>query len=161
MTRFWVSLLIAPLVAASSAVVIAEQTPAAKSAARVIDIQGTDQMKFNVTTITAKPGEALRVRLTVVSTLPKVAMSHNFVLFKSTVTAKQLADFTQAGMAKGPVTHIPDNMKDLVIAYTPMGGGGQTVDVTFNAPKQPGQYPYICSFTGHFAVGMKGTLIVK
>jgi azurin len=160
MRRFWVPLLIAPLLAAWSATPIAQQAPA-KATPRTIDIQGTDQMKFSVPTINAKPGEALRVRLIVVSTLPKVAMSHNFVLFSTKATEKHLADFAQAGMTKGQVTYIPPAMKDLVLAFTPMGGGGQTVEVTFNAPKQPGSYPYICSFIGHFAVGMRGTLIVK
>ena len=141
-------------------VAIAQQ-PTAKPKGRVVDIEATDKMQFTVTTINAKPGEALHVRLKAVSTLPKAAMAHNFVLFKSSATAKQLADFAQAGMAKGAVTFIPDDMKALVLASTSMAGGGQTVDVAFTAPKEPGTYPYICSFTGHYLVGMKGNLIVK
>jgi len=151
-------LLLAASVFAAPTLTIAEQ---AKPAGRVIDIEATDQMKFSVTTINAKPGEALHVRLKAVSTLPKAAMAHNFVLFKSSVTQKQIADFATAGMGKGAVTFIPDDMKALVIASTTMAGGGQTVDVSFTAPKEPGSYPYICSFTGHYLVGMKGTLIVK
>ena len=159
MRRSWVPLLIAPLLAALAATPIA-QTPA-KATGRVIDIEATDQMKYSVTTINAKPGEPLVVRLKVVSAAPKVAMAHNFVLFSSKATPKQLADFAQAGTSKGPVTFIPDDMKSLVIAYTPMVGGGQTVDAKFNAPKEPGTYPYLCSFTAHYMVGMKGNLIVK
>ena len=159
MRRFWVPLLIAPLLAALTATPIA-QTPA-PATGRVIEIEATDKMQFSVTTINAKPGEPLVVRLKVVSAMPRVAMAHNFVLFSSKATQKQLADFAQAGTSKGPVTYIPDDMKSLVIAYTSMAGGGQTVDAKFNAPKEPGSYPYLCSFTAHYMVGMKGTLVVK
>jgi azurin len=153
-------LLLAAVVAAAPALVIAEQATA-KPKGRVVDIEATDKMQFSVTTINAKPGEALHIRLKAVSTLPKAAMAHNFVLFKSSATQKQIADFATAGMSKGPVTYIPDDMKSLVLASTAMAGGGQTVEVAFTAPKEPGTYPYICSFTGHYLVGMKGNLIVK
>ena len=121
-----------------------------KAAPRTIDINGTDDMKFSVTNITAKPGETLRVRLHVISKLPKVAMSHNFVLFNAGTTEKQLADFAAAGMAKGAVTYIPPEMKNLVLANTPMAGGGEVVETTFTVPKTAGIYPFICSFTGHY-----------
>lgn len=159
MRRFWVPLLVAPLLAAVTAAPIA-QTPA-KAPGRVIEIEGTELMKFNPTTLNAKPGEPLVVRLKAVGTMPKVAMAHNFVLFSSKATEKQLADFVQAGMTKGPVTYIPDAMKSLVIASTEMIAGGQTVEVKFNAPKVPGTYPFLCSFGAHYLVGMKGTLVVK
>ncbi len=158
MRRFWTTLLAVSMMATGPAVATAGQ---AKPAARTIDINATDDMKFSVTTITAKPGETLRVRLTVVSKMPKVAMAHNFVLFKPATTAKQLNDFVTQAATKGPVTYIPETMKDLVVAHTPMGGAGQVVDVTFTVPKETGSYPYLCSFAGHFLVGMKGTLVVK
>ncbi|HUO64394.1 MAG TPA: plastocyanin/azurin family copper-binding protein [Terriglobales bacterium] len=33
--------------------------------------------------------------------------------------------------------------------------------MTFEAPMEPGEYTFVCSFPGHFALGMKGQLIVK
>lgn len=158
MRRFWTVLLAVSMIVTGPVAAIAGQ---AKPAARTIDINATDDMKFSVTTITAKPGETLHIRLSVVSKMPKVAMAHNFVLFTSSTTAKQLNDFVQQAATKGPVTHIPEDMKALVLASTPMGGAGQVVDVTFTAPKAAGSYPYLCSFAGHFLVGMKGTLVVK
>ena len=47
---------------------------------RTVEIIGTEDMKFSLATITAKPGEQLRVRLVVKGAMPKVAMAHNFVL---------------------------------------------------------------------------------
>jgi azurin len=48
-----------------------------------------------------------------------------------------------------------------VLASTKMAGGGETVEVTFTAPKEPGEYLYICTFPGHYLAGMKGVLVVK
>jgi azurin len=47
-----------------------------------------------------------------------------------------------------------------VIAHTGLVGPGETVEVTFKAPAA-GTYTFLCSFPGHFAAGMKGTLVVK
>lgn len=158
MRRFSTVLLAVSMIATGPVAAMAGQ---ATPAARTIDMTGTDDMKFSVTTITAKPGELLRIRLTVISKMPRVAMAHNFVLFTAGTTQKQLNDFVTQAATKGPVTYIPDDMKTLVLASTPMGGGGQVVEVTFNAPKEAGSYTYLCSFAGHFLVGMKGTLVVK
>ena len=51
-------------------------------AARVIQLNGTDAMAFSMPTITAKPGEALKVVLKVTSNLPPEQLKHNFVLLK-------------------------------------------------------------------------------
>ena len=56
---------------------------------------------------------------------------------------------------------IPADQKDKIIANTGLAGPGETVEVSFVAPKEPGTYPYLCSFPGHYAVGMKGDLVVK
>jgi uncharacterized cupredoxin-like copper-binding protein len=32
--------------------------------------------------------------------------------------------------------------------------------VTFTAPTTPGRYEFVCSFPGHYQVGMRGVLIV-
>ena len=42
-----------------------------------------------------------------------------------------------------------------------MAGAGDTVQMTFTAPKAPGRYDFVCSFPGPFAGGMRGVLVVK
>src|SRR5262249_19939607 len=66
--------------AASPARLAAQNAPAAGP--RTIEIKASDAMKYDVTTIQAKPGELLRVRLSAAGTIPKMVMSHNFVLLK-------------------------------------------------------------------------------
>ena len=125
---------------------------------RSLDIIGSDDMKYSVTTITAKRGETLRIRLISKGTLPKVAMAHNVVVLKlGTDLLKLLKD----GAPHRGTDFIPPAMADAVIAKTPFAGPGETVEVTFTVPAKPGQYPFLCTFAGHYQAGMKGTLIVK
>jgi azurin len=125
---------------------------------RTVEIVGTDQMKYDVATIPAKRGEQLRVRLTAKGTMPKIAMSHNFVLLK---LAANPVKFVTAGAQSRETDFIPNEMKDQVIAKTALAGAGETVDVTFKVPNAAGEYPFVCTFPGHFQAGMRGNLVVK
>jgi azurin len=131
---------------------------AAQAKPRVVELIGTDDMKYNVTTIAAKPGEQITVRLTAKGAMPKVAMSHNFVLL---ALKTDPAAFTTAGMTARATDYIAPADKAKVLAATKLAGNGETVEVTFKAPTAPGVYTYVCTFPGHFAAGMKGTLTVK
>ena len=132
--------------------------PAAASSVRTVEIVGTDDMKYSVTTIPAKPGETLRIRLTAKGALPKIAMAHNVVVLKA--DAKQI-DFANAAALARATDFIPPDMKNQVLAATTLAGAGETVEVTFKVPTTPGTLPYLCTFPGHFAAGMRGTIVVK
>ena len=125
---------------------------------RTVDIIGTDDMKYSVTTITAKPGETLRIRLQAKGTIPKIAMAHNVVVLK---LGTDILKLLKEGAPHRATDFIPPGMANAVIAKTPFAGPGEAVQVVFTAPKKPGRYPYICTFAGHYQAGMKGTLIVK
>jgi len=126
--------------------------------ARVITLKSTDDMKFDITSITAKPGEALLVKVVNVGKIPKFAMAHNFVLLKQGANSKAFADQAMKAQA---TAYIPAALKAQVLASTGLAGPGETVEVTFKAPTAPGKYEFICSFPGHYAAGMKGVLIVS
>ena len=85
-------------------------------------------------------------------------MAHNFVLLKEGASP---VEFNNAAMTARDTDFIPPSMKDQIIAHTDLAGPGETVEVTFAAPTKPGTYTYLCSFPGHYQVGMKGELIVK
>lgn len=144
---------------------------------RTIEMIGIDQMKYvvegdedGITTgdetgdyvllesITAEPGEELRIRLITESDLPASAMAHNFVLL--TLEA-DVSAFANAAAKASDNEYIPADMEDQVIANTDMAAGGETVEVTFTAPEETGEYEYICSFPGHYSGGMKGMLNVE
>lgn len=154
-------LLTSPLSAASPAPApAAEQQKAAAPASgtRTVEITGGDDMKYSVTSIPAKAGETLRIRLTSKGTLPKVAMAHNVVVLKP--GAKQL-DFVNAAAMARATDFIPTEMKDQVIAASTLAGPGETVEVTFKVPDVAGNVPFVCTFPGHFAAGMRGNIVVK
>jgi len=136
--------------------------PAAAAAAgkgvRTVEIIGTEDMKFSVTNIAAKPGEQIKVRLVVKGSMPKIAMAHNFVLLNKGVN---LTEFINASMGASATAYIPADKKAQVVASTALAGAGETVEVTFKVPAAPGEYAYICTFPGHAQAGMKGTLTVK
>jgi azurin len=130
--------------------------PAAKG--RTVTISGSESMKYDMTTITAKPGETLHIVLKAIGTMPRIAMMHDFVLLKPGTDAMSFANTLAADK---PGTPLPPALKAKVIASTPFAAGGETVDATFKAPTAPGSYTYLCTFPGHFQSGMKGTLVVK
>jgi azurin len=155
------ALVSAPASAAQAAATQAKKAPAAKAAAggaRTIEITASETMKYDVTEITAKPGEKLHVVLKAVGSMPKIAMGHNFVLLK---TGTAPMDVSNAAFNARETDFVPASMKDKILASTKLAGGGETVDVTFTAPARPGKYDYLCTFPGHFAAGMKGVLTVK
>jgi len=135
----------------------ADTKVAAAKGVRTIELTGSEDMKFSQTALTAKPGEQLRVRLTVKGAMPKIAMAHNFVLLNK--TAKDV-EFATAAMNARATDFIPAEKKADIVAHTALAGAGETVEVTFKVPAA-GVYPFLCSFPGHFQAGMKGTLTVK
>jgi len=81
---------------------------------------------------------------------------HNWVLVKGgdDVAKKVDDEGVTAGEAKG---YIPDDPG--IVAHTKLVNGGETDTATANLA--PGTYTFLCTFPGHFATGMKGTLTVK
>ncbi len=150
----------------SSASTAATQPTAAAPAAKVnapaegraIAVTANDAMKFDVTEITAHPGEALAVTLTNNGTMPKFSMGHNWVLLAANVDVNAFAmDAAQAVKTD----YVPAAATGQVLAATRLLGPKESDTVLFYAPKQPGRYVFLCTFPGHFQVGMKGILVVQ
>ena len=84
---------------------------------------------------------------------------HNLVITKpgSGEAVGQLAD----AMAQDPDAFqrqfVPDSNE--VIWHSPLINGKSTFEGEFNVPKEPGKYPFICSFPGHWRA-MKGFITV-
>lgn len=149
--RLLFSLLLAALVADGSAKAASAGSP------RVVEITANDTMKFSLTTIEAKAGEQIKLVLKNLGTLPKEAMGHNWVLLKA---GSDAGAFSAAAITAKDKDYIPDSKKDEVIAHTALLGAKKSDEVVFTVPPA-GEYPFLCSFPAHFAVGMKGTLISK
>ena len=147
----------APAAASAAAPTPVAAAPAATAAPRVIEITANDTMKYNLVSIEAKVGETIKIVLTNNGTLPKEAMGHNLVVLKP---GSDAAAFSAAAMAAKATDYIPDSLKDQVVGHTALLGPRKSDEIVLKDLKA-GEYPYICSFPAHFAVGMKGVLIVK
>ena len=140
---------------------LAEERRAARDAeapVRTIEITATDDMKYSINSITAQPGEEIRIRLTSNGVIPKVAMAHNVVVLEVETDIETLL---KEGGPHRDTDFIPPSMMKHVIAKTPLAGPGERVQIKFKVPEQPGDYPFVCTFAGHYQAGMKGTLSVK
>jgi azurin len=126
----------------SGVAVLHAQAPkaAAAGAARTVEISAGDDMKYTLTSITAKPGEQLRIVLKATGAMPKIAMAHNVVVLKP---GTDLMAFVNAGAAARATDYIAAAQKASVIANTPLAGNGETVEITFKVPAAAGKYPYV------------------
>jgi putative membrane-bound dehydrogenase-like protein len=113
------------------------------------------EMKFDKTELSVTPGQLVEI----VFTNPD-AMQHNFLLgapdsLQAIGTAADDLARSPNGMAQQYVPQIPQ-----VLFFTKLVEPGETVTVQFKAPAQPGQYPYVCTFPGHWRI-MNGILTVQ
>lgn len=119
-------------------------------------IEGNDLMQFNLKQMEVTAGQ--RVRLTLVHTgqMPAETMGHNWVLLAQ---GTDMADFGTKAAAARDNGYIPPSEEGKVIAHTEIVGGGEQTTIEFDAPPA-GDYTFICSFPGHYAL-MNGTFTVK
>ncbi len=118
-----------------------------------IVIESNDQMKFDLNEIKVKKGDIIKLTLKHVGQLPKAAMGHNWVLLNADT---DMASFAQAAIQARDNDYIP---ADGFIIHTDLLGGGEETTIEFEAP-EIGEYTFICSFPGHFAL-MNGKFIVE
>lgn len=143
--------------AAPASTPAAAAAPAAPAVA-TLELTANDAMKFSVTRFEVAAGQDVKLVFTNMGTMPKVAMGHNVVILKKGTDVKAFAD---AAVAAASTDYVPASKADQVVAHTKLLGPKQTDEITFKAPTEPGEYPFICSFPAHFLSGMKGVIVVK
>ena len=124
---------------------------------KAIQLHVDDRIKFDITAFEVKPGQKVSVTLSNVGTTPKFSMGHNFVLLDRNAN---IQNFLDAGSTQASHDYVPPDAKG-VIAHTKLLGPGESDTATFDAPYVPGDYPYFCSFPGHYAQGARGIMTVK
>ena len=125
--------------------------------AKVVNIDASDQMKYDVTDIDAAEGQSITITLTNGGSMPKIAMAHNLVVLKPGTDA---AAFAVAGLKYPDKSYIAPAQAGNIIASTKLLGPGESDTITF-LPPGPGKYQYICTFPAHFQTGMRGVITVK
>ncbi|HEY8993333.1 MAG TPA: plastocyanin/azurin family copper-binding protein [Lacunisphaera sp.] len=141
----------------ASAPAAAPAAPAAPAAA-MIEITANDSMKFSQTRFEVAAGQEVKITFTNMGTMPKVAMGHNLIILKKDTDLKA---FTDAAVMAVATDYVPAAKADQIIAHTKLLGPKQSEELTFKAPAEAGEYPFICSFPAHYLSGMKGVMVVK
>lgn len=115
-------------------------------------------MKFDKTELTVKAGS--EVHLTFAN--PDI-LQHNFLLVeigsKDKVGAAADKDIANPNAMKNGYIPQDPEIKKLILAYSKLLNSGQTEVLKFKAPAKAGNYPYICTFPGHWRI-MNGVLKV-
>lgn len=112
------------------------------------------KMIFNKTVITIKAGEAITLMFENADGMP-----HNMVIGSPGSLEKvgKAADAMAAqknGYEKSFVPVIPE-----VLYHTPLVQSGKTYRLDFKAPQKKGEYPFVCTFPGHWQT-MRGIIKV-
>ncbi len=120
-------------------------------------IEANDRMRFSESLIEVPAGKKITIVFNNVGHMPKEQMGHNLVILKDDKDAQKFAMEATYSKDNG---YIPKEMEDWIVAHTELLGPGQSETLVFNAPKKPGEYPFICTFPAHYAIGMKGIMRV-
>jgi len=116
-----------------------------------VSSEGSD-LSYDITEIRAQAGSELTIKYVNASTMP-----HN-ILF--VYTEDDIRPVGVASLQAYQNEYVPEDKMDRIFAYTSLAVPGDTVEVTFTVPEEPGSYPYICTYPGHFTQ-MQGRLVVR
>ena len=108
---------------------------------------------FDQETLTVKAGS--KVQLTFNN---NDDMLHNFLLVAPNAADPVGEAATQLGLQGDALGYVP-NM-DEVLYHTTLLEPGTSEAIYFVAPSEPGEYPYVCTFPGHYMT-MRGVLVVE
>ena len=123
--------------------------------ARAIEIETGSNLSFRTRSFQVKPGELIALTLKNPDVVP-----HNWALLKPG-TLKQVGDLTNKLISDPDAMlrqYVPET--DSVLAFTDIVLPREQFTIYFKAPQEPGSYPYLCTFPGHWLV-MNGEMIVR
>jgi len=113
-----------------------------------------DQLKWDQAAMTVGAGQLVDLVVTNTDVMP-----HNFILGApgSLEAIGKAADALMSSPAGAVQQFVPDLPQ--ILASTRLLEPGQSITIQFRAPGQPGAYPYVCTFPGHWRL-MNGVLTV-
>jgi azurin len=123
-----------------------------------VEVTVNDQIRFSTKKLDAKVGVPMEITVKHVGKIPKASMSHNLVILKPGSMVAMVS--AKCGQAKDNNYIATDaETKAAIVAYAPQLGPGETHVIKF-IPKEAGEYPFLCTFPGHFGE-MNGVIAVK
>jgi putative membrane-bound dehydrogenase-like protein len=113
-----------------------------------------DQLKWDQAALTVGAGQLVDLVITNTDVMP-----HNFIL--GTPGSLEAIGVAADALMSSPAGQVQQFVPDLpqILASTRLLEPGQSITIQFRAPGQPGAYPYVCTFPGHWRL-MNGVLTV-
>lgn len=114
-----------------------------------------ERMLYSVTEFSVKPGQPVSLLFS-----NPDATQHNLAICKP-------GSAEEVGMAGNEMAKDPDGIKkdfipptDKILHHTKLLSPNTAETLRFTAPEEPGDYPYVCTFPGHWVI-MRGVMHVK
>ena len=136
--------------------VTTKTSTATSSNARVIELKVVPEMlQFDKNLLTAKAGEKVIINLE-----NPDGMQHNLLIIKigSLQKVGKAADEMLSNPKAADMQYVPKMPE--VLHATKLVNPGETITLEFTVPDTPGDYPFVCTFPGHWR-GMNGILRVS
>ncbi len=123
-----------------------------------VEVTVNDQIRYSTKKLEGKAGTPMEITLKHTGKIPKTSMSHNLVILRPGSMVASIS--AKCGQAKESNYIATDaETKSAILASAPQLGPGETYVIKFT-PREPGDYPFLCTFPGHFGE-MNGTITVK
>lgn len=119
---------------------------------KTITISATDAMTFDVTDFEVTAGSKVRIVLQ-----NPTDLLHNLLITKPGELETVAQTALNMGLDGPKQDYVPQT--DNVLFHTSLVDVGNTQSIYFTAPEQPDEYPYVCTFPGHWQT-MQGVMTV-
>jgi azurin/glucose/arabinose dehydrogenase len=120
---------------------------------RTVAVQAEEGLRFDVGSFDVQPGA--RVQLDFANPSD---MLHNVVIVKPGAATKVGEAALRLGLEGAKLGYVPPS--DDVLYHTALLEPRKNETIYFVAPEAPGDYPFVCTFPGHY-VTMQGTMRVR
>ena len=144
---------------------IAELPPASRPAL-LARLEGIGTVEIKLTAVEAKMAFD-QTKLVVPAGKAVSLLFENPDLMPHNVVIVRPGSVQRVGEAADAMAQLPDGFERNfvpdspdVLFYTPLVQAGKSHRLAFKAPAEPGEYPFLCSFPGHWRV-MQGVLTVR
>lgn len=138
----------------SQAEAVVEQKAAPLATGQSISITGNDASKYSITEFEVLPNQEITLEFYYDGSMK---MKHNIVILDKGTDSESFSMKSASSIDNDYITTDPQFK---IIAKTAMIGPKEKDSITFTTPSEPGVYPYVCTFPGHYFIGMKGKMIV-
>lgn len=114
-----------------------------------------NEMRFDLEELRVQAGQTIRIDFVNTDN-----MEHNLLILNPGTLAEigRLADEMITAPDGRQRMYVPDSPD--VLAWTPLLDPGESYQLVFRVPDQPGEYPFVCTIPGHWRI-MNGVMIVE